>query len=184
METMSLGRTSGEAVTGPDPSWRGLYKTGGVLGVLIGVLLIIALVLLSTTPQAPSSGGAATLQYIASHRLFYIVVQVIGVAPVFLEIVVFLALYLALKHLNKSSAAIGSVLALVSQALVLASLNFGGLVSLSDQYMATTTDAQRAVFANTAEWAIAFNNSVSATGIDAIMTSCAIGVFILSLVML
>jgi len=168
----------------PDPSWRSLYIAGGISGVLIGILLVLAIVLLSITPQAPSSGGVATLRYIASNRLLYIVGQVIGFAPVFLEIVVFLALLMALKGFNKSATAIGSVLAIISQAIVLASVNFGGLVSLSDNYMAAATDAQRAVFANAAEWAIAYNNSVSASGIDAIMTSCAIGVLILSLVML
>jgi uncharacterized membrane protein len=117
---MSLGISSEEAVAGPDPSWRGLYKAGGISGVLIGVLVIISSVLLFTTPQAPNSGGAATLQYIASHRLVYIVEQVVGLAPVFLEIVAFLALYMAIKNLNKSSAAIGSFLAIVSQALALA----------------------------------------------------------------
>jgi hypothetical protein len=90
------------------------------------------MVLLATTPQAPSSGGAATLQYIASNRLVYIVEQVLGVAPVFLEIVALLALYEAIKNLNKSYAAIGSALAIVSQAIVLSYLTFGGLVYLSD----------------------------------------------------
>ncbi len=66
MEITSVGRSSEEAVAGLDPSWRGLYKAGGVSGVLVGILFIINIVLLFTTPQAPSSGGAATLQYIAS----------------------------------------------------------------------------------------------------------------------
>ena len=168
----------------PDQSWKSLYKAGGISGVLVGILLIIAIVLISITPQAPTSGGIATLEYIASNRLVYIVGQVVGIAPVFLEIVVFLALLMALKGFNKSAAAIGSVLAIVSQAVVLASVNFGGLVNLSDNYMVAVTDAQRAVFANAAEWAIAFNNSVSASGIDVIMTSGAIGVLILSFLML
>ncbi len=54
---------------------------------------------------------------------------------------------------------------------------------LSDNYMAATTDAQRTAFATAAEWAIAVSNAVSAAGIDPIMTSCAIGVLIISLVM-
>jgi len=88
---MSVGRSSEEAVAGLDPSWRGLYKAGGVSGVLVGILFILAIVLAFTTPQAPSSGGAATLQFIASHRSVYIVEQVVGLAQLFLEIVAFLA---------------------------------------------------------------------------------------------
>ena len=44
-----------------DPSWRGLYKTGGISGILTGALLIISMVLLFTTPQAPSSGAEGCL---------------------------------------------------------------------------------------------------------------------------
>ena len=177
-------KSPGEVIVGPDASWRSLYKVGGVSGVLTGVLLIISMVLIFTTPQAPSSGGSATLQYIASNKLVYIVEQVLGLAPVFLEIIALLALYMVIKNLNKSYAVIGSVLAICSQAIVLAYTTFGGLVYLSDNYMAATTDAQRITFATAAEWAIAVNNGVSAAGIDPIMTASAIGVLVISLVML
>jgi drug/metabolite transporter superfamily protein YnfA len=70
-------------------------------------------------PVAPSSGGAATLQYIAQHRSVYILEQALWLAPSVLLIVVFLALYVALKDLNKSYAAIGGVLSIVSWALML-----------------------------------------------------------------
>ena len=173
LETMSGGRSSGEAVAGPDPSWRGLYKVGGISGVLVGILFIINVVLLFTTPQAPSSGGAATLQYIASNRSIYIIEQVVGLTPIFLEIVALLALYMAINNLNKSNAAIGSVLAIVSQAIVLAYMTFGGLVYLSDKYMAATTDAQRTAFATAAEWPIAETNAVSAAGNEIIDDSAA-----------
>ena len=167
-----------------DPSWRGLYKAGGVSGVLIGALLIISMVLVFITPQAPGSGGAETLQYIASNKLVYIVEQVLGLAPIFLEIIALLALYMVIKQLNKSYAAIGSVLAIVSQAIALSYITFGGLVYLSNNYIAATTDAQRGTFATAAEWAMAVNNGVSATGIDPILTASAIGILIISLVML
>ena len=91
---------------------------------------------------------------------------------------------MAIKNLNKSNAAIGSVLAIVSQAIVLAYMTFGGLVYLSDKYMAATTDAQRTPFATAAEWPIAVMNAVSAAGIDPLLTACAIGVLIISFVML
>jgi hypothetical protein len=91
---------------------------------------------------------------------------------------------MAIKNLNKSYAAIGSLLAIVSQALVLAYMTFGSLVYLSDNYLAATTDAQRTAFAIAAEWAIAVNNAVSAAGIDPILTACAIGVLVISFVML
>ena len=169
---------------GPDPTWRGLYRAGGVSAVLYVVLPIIALVLLIITPPVPSSGGAATLQYIASNRSVYILELVLFVGLSVPAMVVFLALYAALKHLNKSYAAIGALVAIASEVVGLAlsssppSLN-GGLVYLSDQYVAATTAVQRIAFATAAEGLIAVTNAVNAAGI-----LFEIGILVISLVML
>ena len=61
METLNVGRSSGEAEASPDPSWRGLYRAGGVSAALYVILIIVPLVLLIITSPPPSSGGAATL---------------------------------------------------------------------------------------------------------------------------
>jgi Domain of unknown function (DUF4386) len=184
MNTLQVRRSLGEAEAAPDPSWRGLYKAGGVSGVLVGVLYIVATVLVFIMPQPPSSGGAATLQYIASNRSGYILELVLYVGPSVLAMVVFLALFLALKHLNKSYAALGAIIGIASEVIALAlnssppSLN-GGLVYLSDQYVAATTAAQRAAEATAAEGLIAVSNAVNGAGI-----LTALGILVLSLVML
>jgi hypothetical protein len=189
MKTLTLERSSGEVVTGPDPSWRGLYRAGGISAVLFVVLAgVVPIVLGSITPLPPTSsgefaslaGGVATLQYITSNRSVFILNQVLFFGPAVLVIVAFLALYMALKHLNKSYAAIGAVVAITSQVLYLGTFSIVfGLVYLSDLYMAATTAAQRAAFATTAEGLIAQYNTVSAAGI--LMN---IGILILSLVMI
>src|SRR5205823_1257244 len=139
METTTVRRTSREAVASPDPSWRDLYRAGGFSAILYIVLLIIPIVLIFTTPQPPISGGAATLEYIASNKLVYITELVLFLAPSVVAMIFFLALYMALKHVNKSLAAIGTLIAIASQIIGLAynsspqSLN-GALVLLSDQF--------------------------------------------------
>ncbi len=184
METTTVRRTLGETVASPDPSWRGLYRAGGVSAFLYIALLIVPIVLIFTTKQPPVSDGAATLQYIASNKVVYITELVLFLAPSVLAMIVFLALYMALKHLNKSLAAIGALIAIASQIIGLAynsspqSLN-GALVLLSGQYMAATTAVQRAAFATAAESLIAMANAVSASGI-----LFSIGILIISLVML
>jgi len=184
METTSVGRSSGEAQASPDPSWRGLYRAGGISAALFVVLVIVPLVLIFTTAQPPISGGTATLQYIASHKPIYLIELVSFVGLSVPAMVVFLALSVALKHLNKSYAAIGALLGIASEVAALAynssppSLN-GGLVYLSDQYMAAAAATQRAGFATAAEGLIAVSNAVNAAGI-----LTAIGILILSLVML
>src|SRR5436309_5594796 len=109
IDNLQVGRSFGEAEDAPDPSWRGLYQAGGVSAMLAGVLYIVAVVLDFIMQPAPSSGGAATLQYIASHRSLYILEQALWLVPSVLLMVVFLALPMALKHLNKSYAAIGAL---------------------------------------------------------------------------
>lgn len=184
METTSVRRTLGEAVASPDPSWRDLYRAGGVSAFLYIALLIVPIVLIFTTKQPPISGGAATLQYIASNKVVYITELVLFLAPSVLAMIVFLALYMALKHLNKSLAAIGALIAIASQIIGLAynsspqSLN-GALVLLSSQYMAATTAIQKAAYAAAAESLVAMANAVSASGI-----LFSIGILIISLVML
>jgi hypothetical protein len=184
METTTVRRTSREVVASPDPSWRDLYRAGGVSAFLYIVLLFVPIVLTFTTPQPPISGGAATLEYIASNKVVYITELILFLAPSVVAMIVFLALYMALKNLNKSLAAIGALIAIASQIIGLAynsspqSLN-GALVLLSSQYMAATTAIQKAAYAAAAESLMAMANSVSASGI-----LFSIGILIISLVML
>src|SRR5512135_1411623 len=180
---MRVARSSGKAEASLDLSWSELYRVGGIAAILFVVLTIVSLVLEVTTPSQPNSGGAATLQYIASHRKVYILKQVLWFGPCVLAMVVFLALSVALKHLNKSYAALGAVVGIASWALTLAWPATGGgapaLVYLSDHYVAATTDEQRAAFAAAAEGFIAQNIIPNAPGI---LTP--VGILILSFVML
>jgi hypothetical protein len=174
----------GLATSSPDPSWTDLYRAGGIAAALYVLLIFIPLVLLNTTPQPPLSGGAALLQFIASHKAVYIIELVSFVGLSLPALVVFLALYVALKHLNKSLAALGALVGGASEVVALAysssppSLN-GSLVYLSDHYVAAATIEQRAAFATAAEGLVAQSNAVNAAGI-----LTAIGILIISLVML
>lgn len=183
METLTVARSPRETVSTPDHSWRGLYRAGGVCALLAGILYIVALVLDFIMPPAPTAGGAATLQYIASNRSLYILGQTLWLAPSVLLMVVFLALPVALKQLNKSYAAIGALIGTASWALTLAWPTTGGgghaLVYLSDQFIAATSAAQRAAFAAAAEGFIAQNTIPTIIGILE-----PIGILILSLLML
>jgi len=168
----------------PDPSWRGLYVAGGISALLFVVLNVAAIVILAVIPPAPSSGGAATLQWIASNKTAYTLELILFVAPSVLAMVVFLALYMALKHLNKSLAAIAALIAIAAEVIAAAvnsspqSLN-AALILLSDQYAAATTEAQRLAFATAAESLIAATNAVNLAGI-----MLEVGILIASLVML
>jgi hypothetical protein len=183
MKTLQVRRSPAEVQAAPDPSWRSLYRAGGISAVLFVVSVLVAIVLIVIAPPPLSADGAATLQYIASHKLLYIIEQVLWLAPSVFGAVVFLALFHALKHLNKSYAALGALAGFVSWVLGLAIPTTGGgapvLVYLSDQYMTASTAAQHTAFSTAAEVFIAQNNITSASGILA-----PVGILILSLVML
>jgi hypothetical protein len=181
---MKISGSLREVGNRPDPSWRLLFTIGSASALLDIVMIVIPLALVFTSPQPPSSGGAAVLQYIASHRAIYLVELVCFVGLSVPALVVFLALSVSLKDLNKSLAAIGALIGIVSEVLALAlnssppSLN-GDLVYLSAQYAAAATDAQRLAVSTAAEGFIAGANAVASAGI-----LTALGILILSLVML
>jgi len=180
-QALDKKKTAEEVMPGPDLSWRSLYRAGGVsafLYILLGMIVPALLYIPSDFHSITS--GAATLQYITSHRAWWIIIQTLTLAPSFLAIVVFAALFMALKHLNKGYAAIGTLVAVVCQILFLAYLPVVfGLVYLSDQYAAAATEAQRLTFAVAAEGLNAQNFAFSPSE-----TAFAIGVLIISLVML
>jgi hypothetical protein len=183
VNTGSARKPVGAAAVGPDASWRDLYRVGGLAAFLATLLYVIALVVTFTVPAAPTEGGAATLEYIATFRSVYILEQVLWLAPSVLLMVVFLALSMAIKHLNKSYAAIGGVLGVAAWALSLVYPATGGgapaLAYLSDRYAAAATDTQRAPFAAAAEVFIAQNTIPTAVGILGTLS-----LLILSLIML
>ncbi len=189
METVRAGRSFGEAAgpAGPDLSWRDLYRAGAVSAALYVLLIIVPVVLINIAPLPPVSGGVAVLQYIASNKPVYLTELVSFVGLSLPAMVVFLALFVALKHLNKSYAALGALVGIASEVIALAynssppSLHVG-LVNLSDQYAAATaasSEAQRVSLATAAEGLIAVSNAVNAAGI-----LTALGILLISLVML
>lgn len=184
METFTIERrtSADDTRTWLDSSWKDLYRAGAFSAAVCIVFYIAALVVYAATPAPPISGGAATLQYIAVHRSVYILEQVLWLAPSLFAMVVFLALYPALKHLNKSFAAIGAVVGIISWALSLGYPATGGgspaLVYLSDRYMTAATAAQHAAFASSAEAFIAQNTVPTAIGIMQ-----TVGILLVSLVM-
>ncbi len=183
MNTLQAKRSPVEAEVSPDQSWRGLYRVGGISAILFVVPVLVAIVLIVIAPPPLNADGATALQYVASHKVLYLVEQILWLAPSVFALVVFLALYQALKHLNKSYAALGALAGIVSWALTLAQPVTGGgapvLVYLSDHYMTASTVAQHTAFATAAEVFLAENNITSAVGI---LTP--VGILIVSLVML
>lgn len=166
----------------PDPSWKGLYKAGAICVLLYVVLAIVApAVLFWIARYDTSMDGEATLRFIAQNRTWWMVEQTLTLGPSVISIVVFLALFAALKNVDKSLAAIGSTIAVVCQVLFVAYYPvLIGLTYLSDQYGAAASEARRAALVAAAEALLAQNNAFN----PLYESVFAVSILILSLVML
>lgn len=170
-----------EAAAGPDLSWKSLYKAGGIsafLYVLLGI--IVPAVLVFSARYDFDMDGAALLKFIAANTTWFFIFQTLVLVPGILAVVVFAALFAALKHLDKGYAALGATVAITMQILFVAYYPvLLGLVHLGGQYMAVTP-ARQVAFATAAEALIAQNNAFNPLyeGIFAI------SILIVSLVML
>jgi hypothetical protein len=170
-------------VAGPDPSWHLLYRIGGISAWIVVAMTVAAIILAIATPPPPTVGGTATLSYIAAHRTLYIVYQQLWLVPGVFAMVTYLALYPALKHLDKSLAALGAVVGGSAWALTLAipttTTGAPALVYLSEQFTATADPARRVAFATAAETLIAQNRTTVVVG-----PLTTVGLLIVSIVML
>jgi len=170
-----------KTVVDPDPSWRGLYRAGGVSAILYALLAVIVPAVQVLTVQYDfKMDGPTLLQFIAAHRLWWMTLQTLVLGTSLLAIISFVALFVALKPLNKSYAAIGAIIAVTCQLLFMAYYPILlGLVYLSDQYVAAM-GTQRVILETAAESLIAQNNAFN----PLYESLFGISILILSLVML
>ena len=153
----------------PDPTWATLYRAGG-WSALVYVLLVVVPVVLVFVAPVPPTEGAALLEYIAAHKVVYLVELVCFVGLAVPALVVFGAVAVAVKDVNKSIAAIGGLFGIASEVIALAlgsspqSLH-GELVVLSNAYRDVAGDAERASLTSAADALIAATNAVSWAGI-------------------
>lgn len=138
--------------TDRDRSW--LYRLGGIsaLALGIGYIIIIALYVPMGTPP---SGGEARLVYIAANTTGWWAILGLSVATDFLFIPVVLALYVALKGINRNLMLIATALMGLFVVLDLAITwpNYATLITFSGDYATLTNEAQRAAYVTAANYA-------------------------------
>jgi hypothetical protein len=168
------------AVIGPDPTWRSLYTAGGIAAALYVLLAIVVPgVMVMLARYELKLNGAGLLEFISGHRTWWMILQTLVLESSVFLIVTFVALFVGLKHLNKSYAAIGAAVGAASQVLFMAYYPvLLGLVYLSSQF-AVATGEKRDVFSTAAEALVAQNNAFN----PVYETLFAAGVLILSLMM-
>ena len=128
-----------------DPDGRWLYRAGGVSALVLGIAYLV-ITGLYVPIGAPPSGAEARLAYLAGNTRTWWAILDLSVLTDFLFVPVALALYLALKGVNRSAmllatACVGLFIVLD---LAITWTNYEALITLSGKYAAAANDAQKA----------------------------------------
>ena len=146
-----------------------MLRAGGWSALLYVLLVVVPVVLVFVAPVPPTQ-GAALLEYIAAHRVVYLVELVCFVGLAVPALVVFTAVAVAVKDVNKSIAAIGGLFGIASEVIALA---LGGQPAVvarragraQQRLQDAGDDTERAGLASAADALIAATNAVSWAGI-------------------
>jgi hypothetical protein len=170
-----------EAKIHVDPTWKGVYRAGGICMFVTGLLFIIGAVLSILLGPAPI-GGEPYLRELAAHALLAQMNFGLFALTDFLLLPVVMALYLALKQINKNAmlVAAGLIALFIVLDLAITELNALTLVTLTQHYAAATSDTQRSAYVAAADYALA--TLPLATFYSYVVSS--VGFLIISIVML
>lgn len=163
-----------------DSRWKVLYKAAGVAAFIMVILIVVQSVVFVVFPPPSTVEGYFSLFQnnwligLLDLDLIYIIISA-------LMILIYLALYVALRQANQSLVTIALAISLVSTAVYFTSRTSFEMLSLSSQYANATTDAQRTIFLSAGQAALA---TYSGTAFDVYYILSAIALLLFSFVML
>jgi len=163
-----------------DGKW--LYRVSGISAIVFGMAYIVIIALY--IPVGRPTGAEAWLISLAGNTTRWWAIIGLSVLTDFLLAPVALALYLALKSINKNAMLLATIFVglFIFLDLTLTWTNIASLISLSGNYTAATDDTQRAVFITAA----LYPSSVVESNLLFIYNSLtlAVGILIAALIML
>ncbi len=127
-----------------DKHWKGLYKVGGAAAIVSAILLLIEIIVFTIWPQQTTAIAYFTL--FQSNKLIGLLnFYLLEFFTYILFLPLFLAIYIVIRMKSQSSMLIALILAIIGISVFLSTNNSFSLLSLSDQYWAATTEAQKSV---------------------------------------
>lgn len=133
--------------TSPAAGWQGLYRAGGVAGLLAGLLFRrnLAAEISLFSPLKPPEDLAGIFAQLQEHRALGLAyLNIFDLVNSALLGVMLLALYVLLRRTSRGTMAIAAALGFLGIAVYLASNTALSLLSLSGQYTAAGSAAERA----------------------------------------
>lgn len=166
-----------------DQDDKRFYRVGGISALALGIAYVV-IIALYVPVGAPPSGAEARLTFLAGNTTVWWAILGLSVLTDFLFIPVALALYLALKGINRNAMLVATAFVGLFVVLDLAVTwpNYASLITLSGNYSAATNDAQKAVIVAAANYPSAVLES-SLLGVYVILVP-AVGILLTGLVML
>ena len=143
--TESHRRADESRVVTEDSAWKSLYRVGGTCALIIAVLLACEIIVFAVWPQPSTVIGHFTL-FRSNWLVGLLDLDLLGMVAYVLFVPVILALYLALRRANEAFMAIATALFFVGISVFFATNTAFSLLSISDQYAAATTEAERSMF--------------------------------------
>ena len=158
-----------------DSRWKNLYKVGGAAALIAGVvfrrnlgaefMLLRGVGIINVGPTTPPSTVMDWFTLLQNNKLLGLtLLNLFDIVNYALVGLMFLALFATLRRASASFMAIAATLGFVGIAVYFASNQAFSMLSLSDQYAAATTDAQRSLFLAAGQATIAIHNNASYQG--------------------
>jgi hypothetical protein len=155
-----------------DSAYKSLYKLGGAAALIVAVLTLGEVIGLTFYPQ-PSTVSDWFMLFQSNRIIGLLDFWGLEVPMYAMFALVFLALYIVLRKANQGLMVIALAFALLGIGIFLATNNPFSMLSLSNQYAAATTDAQRSTFLAAGQAVLANTNQRAVGGFN-------VGLFLVS----
>lgn len=128
-----------------EPGWSELYLLGGIAAIVLVAVMVVSVGLFVVWPNAPGSTATVDLfVLVQANTAAGLTALDLGVSlSNLLSILLYLALYIALRRINQSFALIALAFGLVAVAALVAARPVFEIFTLSDLYGATTGEPER-----------------------------------------
>jgi hypothetical protein len=139
-----------------DSAWRSLYRVGGTAALTIVAIALVQMIVFVVWPPPGFEADVGTVTgyftLLQDDMLLGLLhLDLLLLVDYVLLVLMFLALYIVLRQVSQSFMAIAMALVFVGIATYFPSNIAFSMLSLSDQYAATTTDAQRTMLQASAQ---------------------------------
>jgi hypothetical protein len=182
----TLITTEGQAASEPHAAtheraasgWRSIYRIGALAAVAVLALVPVQAAVFIVWPPPTTVGGFFSL-FEQNALVGLLALDLLLMVSWILSALMFVALYAALRRTRESHVAVALIAELVGLAVYFASNTAFSMLTLSQQYAAATTDAERSLFlaAGQAMLALytgtAFNVSYLLSGVAALLMAVA-----------